>query len=771
MTCSNCGGENAGDGRFCIFCGSRLLTEAMSDPEGLPPEEMAEVPTQLEDEDIGAIDEQVQSLHASITDIREDLFRLLNRLSDTERKLEALSPTSPSPQPPRPTAATTSATSPGAYVAGGPPRPPKVGIFDTMSGWNWEWLVGGNWLARIGIVALVIGIGFFLKLSFDNNWIGETGRVVLGIVCGLALLGGGELWQKRYPIWAQPLTGGGIAVLYLSIFAAFSLYDLIDNVTAFGLFFLITLAAAGLALKYDSMAIAILGIIGGFATPLLLKDELPDQRLLIAYILILDLGVLGMATFRNWRWFTLLGLAGSLFIYQFWYYELDPSLHLAEIGISLIFLIFVGATTLFHILWRRVPGPADLALILLNAAAYFGISYRLLFDEYRPWMGGFTLLLSLLYGLIGYAVLVRGREQVNLSLFALGIAVVFLTIAVPVQLGGPWISVAWAVEGAVLIYLSFTLKMRQLRWFGLVVFGAFVVYLLFIDTPDALRADIRPFLNIYTPAYLLVIATTFLMAYLMYREKESLQEQEIYLFPIFLVAGNLFLSIGMPIQVDGAWIAVTWAVQASVLMWLSFRLGLIELRLISLGVFAILVLRLLAFDTRDVDLETFRPFINHRFLAFAAGIAAMYLAAYMLWRWRERLVDEREKTLTLVLVGIANILTLLILSAEVIASVDSEFFDVGRDIARDVTSLSLSILWAIYAATGIVLGIVRRSRLLRLGGLALLAVPVLKLFILDIFELELGYRVVAFLGLGALLVVGGYLYQRYTRVIRGFLLE
>lgn len=294
MTCSNCGGENAGDGRFCIFCGSRLLTEAMSDPEGLPPEEMAEVPTQLEDEDIGAIDEQVQSLHASITDIREDLFRLLNRLSDTERKLKALSPTSPSPLPPRPTAATTSATSPGAYVAGGPPRPPKVGIFDTMSGWNWEWLVGGNWLARIGIVALVIGIGFFLKLSFDNNWIGETGRVVLGIVCGLALLGGGELWQKRYPIWAQPLTGGGIAVLYLSIFAAFSLYDLIDNVTAFGLFFLITLAAAGLALKYDSMAIAILGIIGGFATPLLLKDELPDQRLLIAYILILDLGVLGM---------------------------------------------------------------------------------------------------------------------------------------------------------------------------------------------------------------------------------------------------------------------------------------------------------------------------------------------------------------------------------------------------------------------------------------------------------------------------------------------
>ena len=111
------------------------------------------------------------------------------------------------------------------------------------------------------------------------------------------------------------------------------------------------------------------------------------------------------------------------------------------------------------------------------------------------------------------------------------------------------------------------------------------------------------------------------------------------------------------------------------------------------------------------------------------------------------------------------------LSAEIISSVDSETFDVERAIRGDVKSLSLSILWAIFAGAAIVLGILKRSRYIRLAGLAILAVPVIKLFAFDIFALEQGYRVGAFMGLGGILVLGGFLYQRYSRAIRGFLLE
>ena len=985
--------------------------------------------------------------------------------------------------------------------------------------WDWEWLLGGNWLARIGVLALVIGIGFFLKLAFDNQWIGETGRVLMGLAAGLALLGGGEFWRRKYPILAQPLTGGGLAVLYLSIFAAFSLYDLIPALWALGFFFLVTLTAAGLALRYESFAIAVLGILGGFITPVLLGERLPDQRVLLAYVLVLDLGVLALATFRNWQWFTLLGLIGSLGLYQFWLTELEPSLMLASVGLTAISLIFVGATTLFHLLWRRTPGPVDHALVLLNATAYFGLSYHLLFDEIRPWMGGFTALLALFYGLLGYGILMRHRERVHHSLLAIGIAIVFLTIAVPVQLSGPWICVAWAVEGVVLVWLSFLFGMPQLRWFGIAVFAVFGVWLLAIDTVEVLSTDLTPVLNLYTLPYVAAVAACFLAAYLIYRERDSLYEWEQYMLPGFLVAGSVFLTVSIPVQASGLWIPIAWAVEGLIMIaasfrlgllelrlaslgvygimlvrllaidtvealstdltpvlnlytlayaaavaasflaaflayrerdgltqweqryllpgflvagsvfltisipvqasgpWIpiawaveglimiaaSFRLGLLELRLISLGVYGIMLVRLLAidtphalgadltvflnfytlayaaavaacflaaflvyrerdrlpqweqryllpaflvagvlsltvavpvqasgpwipiawsieglimmaasfrlglvelrltslgvygvmlvrllavdtlnalnvdvplflnlytlayaadvsasflaaflvhrerdsltqweqqyllpaflvagalsliisipvqasgpwvpivwtveglimitasfrlgmvelrlislvvygvvlvrllgFETFDVDLATIRPVLNLRFLAFVVGVASLYLGTLAFWHWRRNYYDEMERYFLYSLLVAANFLTLWALSAEIIISTQSDYFFVPPAIAGDVASVSLSILWAVYAAILIVVGIARRSRWTRIGGLALLVVPVLKLFLVDSFALEQEYRVAAYLALGLVLVIGGFLYQRYSHTIREFLLE
>ena len=640
--------------------------------------------------------------------------------------------------------------------------------------------VRGNWLARIGVLALVIGIGFFLKLAFDNQWIGETGRVVLGLVGGLALLGAGEFWRSRYPIWALPLTGGGLAILYLAIFAAFSLYGLIPAMWALGFFFLVTLTAAGLALRYESFAIAVLGILGGFATPLLLADRLPDQRVLLAYVLVLDLGVLALAAFRNWQWFTLLGLIGSLVLYVFWRTELDPGLLLATIGITVIFLIFVGATTLFHLLWRREPRAFDHALVLLNAAAYFGFSYELLFEEFRAWMGGFTLLLGLFYMLLAYGIFIRHREQVRHSLFAMGIAAVFVAIAVPVQLDGPWISVAWAVEGVVLVWLSFQFGMPQLRWFGLGAFAIFTFWLLFVDTPDALGDNVTPFLNVYTLTYAVPIAASFLAAFLVYRERDGLLQWERVLFPGFLVTGNLFLTLAVPVQASGPWVPIVWAVEAAVIMFASFRLGLVELRLISLGVYGITIVRLMTFETFDlsgdcdffcIDLASDRPVLSLRFLAFVVGVASLYWGAWAVWRWRDDFHDERERYFLPALLAAASFLTLWALSVEILIATNSDYFSVSASIAGDVASVSLSILWAVYAAILIVVGIVRRSRWIRIGGLALLAVPVLKLFLVDSFALDQEYRVAAYLALGLILVIGGFLYQRFSRTIREFLLE
>ena len=608
-------------------------------------------------------EENPEAIGDEIRRLRELVAQINNRLDALEQRREIAAP-EPSPQPePAPMAPSQEAVPmPAAEV---PPRKVKPARVKET---EWEQILGGSWLARIGVLALVIGAGFFLKFAFDNNWIGPTGRVILGIIGSLAMLGLGYYWRRRYPVLTQVLSGGGIAILYLSIFASFAVYDLINIYAAVAFLLLVSAASAVLALYYDSMALAIIGIIGAFFAPFILgafgergtaAGRGGQAIQLLAYISVIDLGVLLLSTFRNWRWFTLLALGSSLIAYGFWYAEFNRAVGVAtaEIGITIIFLIFVGATSLFHFVWRRIPQAFDYALMVINAAAYFGISLGLMWDDFRIWMGGFVLLLALFYGALSYISLRRSAANVRLSLFALSVALIFLTVAVPIQLG------------------------------------------------------------------------------------------------------------------DRAWTTIAWAAEFVVLMWLSFTLHMPRLRIYSYVIFIIMVGRLLIFDT-SINLSTFRPVINERFLAFLAGIGAIYIAAYFIQRQRETM--PAWKMPASIFWVTANVLSVWILSFEVWDSFSSTItraeFPVSEGI-RDAQNLSLTAVWAIYAVILLIVGIVRRWRYVRLGALALLAVSIVKVFAYDVFKLEMGYRIGAFVGLGILLLASAYLYQRYSKTIKGVFIE
>jgi uncharacterized membrane protein len=177
------------------------------------------------------------------------------------------------------------------------------------------------------------------------------------------------------------------------------------------------------------------------------------------------------------------------------------------------------------------------------------------------------------------------------------------------------------------------------------------------------------------------------------------------------------------------------------------------------------------FDTFAVKLSptTFILALNFHFLTFLLVLAVVLFATYLYWRQREALTDP-ERYVFLALLVVANIVALWALSAEVL-----NFFDSREVVLRtDLTSakhLSLTLLWAVYAIGTIGVGIVRRSSKIRLAGIVLLGIPVVKLFVFDAFLLDPGYRVVAFVTLGVLLLATGLAYQRYSKVIRGFLFD
>jgi len=331
-------------------------------------------------------------------------------------------------------------------------------------------------------------------------------------------------------------------------------------------------------------------------------------------------------------------------------------------SLSLITLVVLaGLTILNNLIWRRVPQIFDLVLIIVGAAAYFGIS-TLLWDYLRTWMGCLYFVLAFIYGFMAYVTYRRGEDSTRLGLFTLGIALVFFTVAIPVQLR------------------------------------------------------------------------------------------------------------------DTAWTTVAWAAEFVTLMWLSFALRMPQFRNYSYAVFVVMAGRLLLFDTR-INLQNFQVIFNERFLAFFISITATYLCTYLLWRQRQTFPEWSIPSSTLLVA--ANFFTLWLLSFEVWNYFGSQLATLPPEEAtssatkalQSAQNLSLSALWAVYAAIGLVVGIAKGWRPVRLAALALLAIPIVKVFIYDVWVLEQVYRIVAFVGLGILLIVSAYLYNRYSKVIRGFLVK
>ena len=200
-------------------------------------------------------------------------------------------------------------------------------------------------------------------------------------------------------------------------------------------------------------------------------------------------------------------------------------------------------------------------------------------------------------------------------------------VAVPIQLEWPWITVAWALEALLLLWLSFALQIRELRWFGYLLFTASAAWLLGWDTLRALGEDFTLFLNWHMMNFGVTVVSFILAGYLLWRRRASLVRQERQSYVAFALAAT-----AVPVQVDGIWIAVAWAAEAVLVLGLSERLAIREVRWIRYGLLAAMLIRLLALDTFDVDLETFRPALNWRFLVFAAGIGALYSAGWLAFR-------------------------------------------------------------------------------------------------------------------------------------------
>ncbi|HEX3031868.1 MAG TPA: DUF2339 domain-containing protein [Bacillota bacterium] len=554
---------------------------------------------------------------------------------------------------------------------------PPLPVRPVISGENLEARIGGTWLNRIGVLAFVLGIGFFLKYAFENNWIDETGRVVMGLLTGIALLGGGEAAQKKgYARFAQGITGGGIAILYLAIFASFQFYHLIGQIPAFGLMALVTVTAVLLAVRYDSMTIAIMGTIGGFLTPFLLNTGRSNTLGLFSYIGILDLGILATAYFKNWRPLNYLSFALTQAVIMAWLFTtFNQDVWVNQTIFTVFFIIFAFLSFFHNILHKKQTQAADLALIFLNASIFFCLSYSNLEDKYQPFLGLFAAKMAAIYFALGYLTLRANQKDKRLILTFLGVALIFLTMAVPIQLKGSWITVGWAMEGLVLTWIGFKTGTAKTRYGAWVVYALTAVRLIGFDTDHLwyssymygqypIPAAYIPLWNMKTVVFLFAIISMFTATYLYYRNHSKTESLERYAVPTLAIAANLLIlwllstetvyyfdsltlmatpKDGYPMLGSGAneeakqlTLSAIWAVYSILLIAVGFLKKSSPVRMFAIILFGVTILKVFLFDLSNLD-------TIYRILSFLILGAILILVSFLYQVFKDRIPGLREE--------------------------------------------------------------------------------------------------------------------------------
>jgi uncharacterized membrane protein len=212
-------------------------------------------------------------------------------------------------------------SSQGIFIPDPEPKQRKETVKTSDS--SLESAIGTRWIGRIGVLAILFGVAFFLKYSFDNRLIGETGRIILGLVWGSVFIGAGEYLQKKKNLilYGQMLTGGGLAVFYLSLYAAFALYHLIPAPLAAAGMLAVTTTGMTLSARYSAYSLAAIALLGGFLTPIMLSTGQNQPLTLFGYILLLDAGTLLLLRFRPWPSLAAASLCGTALLYLGWHSE------------------------------------------------------------------------------------------------------------------------------------------------------------------------------------------------------------------------------------------------------------------------------------------------------------------------------------------------------------------------------------------------------------------------------------------------------------------
>lgn len=703
-----------------------------------------------------------------------------------EQVFQPLTESAPKFVPSREVPKTPIAATAEAKPATKPAKPKK----DADAKSEFERFIGENILNKIGIAILVIGIGFFIKLSIDRDMLGPIGRVLVGILSGGVMLATAHLLRKTYKAFSSVVLGGGMVTLYFTTFAAFQYYQLIPQAAAFAILIFLTLATVMFSIAYDRQEIAMVALLGGFAAPFLVSTGDGNFKVLFSYLAILNAGMLLLSTLRKWRVVNISSFVLTAVVFGVWQFfdnafHPEPHSGWALLFATVFFLEFFAMNVIYQSRTKQSFDVLAYILLIANTAYYFCVGFVALSEINEGlYQGMFTALLGAFH--LVAIILLRNLFQAdrNLVLLLIGMVVTFLTLAIPIQLDGQFITLFWAAEAVVLLWLSRRLKIDLMFVTSMIVSGLAIIALIldwniaYGNSSYYLVDDIvinlrQPFANKYFLTSLFVSAAL-IVIHLMERNraKQDGKHKELgyiflyvslpvvyfsFLLEFLYLGGRFWGEHALAVLLGGAYTAVF----ASGMMLYAMASRQKVLGFISMGLGGLLVLVTPFLLQAAVHTLWFKTEPSH-----ATGYSLhflLYLSLLVMVLVSLLYVVRSEGLRS----GFGQVFTwLFTASLTTVLSLELTNILVGAGVERAIIQKAfLAILWGGIGFVLIYQGLRHKLIQFRLAALALFGLTLLKLFAYDVWSISPVGRIAAFISLGIVLLVISFMYNRLRNII------
>jgi uncharacterized membrane protein len=683
-----------------------------------------------------------------------------------------------------------------------PPRPkpqpkPQVSLE--------EW-VSKN-LKFVGIGVFVLGMVFFVKYAIDNDWIGQSGRILTGALTGAGLLGLAHYLRLRYQAFSSVLVGGGVAILYFSFYWAYQQYNLLGQVPTFGIMVAITAFTVFISLAYDRQELTVIAALGGFATPFLASRGEGNYVVLFSYLTLLNLGILAIAFYKKWRWPNLVAYVLTVLVFWAWLISFSFSggmPHLGAFAFATVFFgLFFATNVAYNVRHNTKFGAWETLLLLSNQLSYFLAGMTVIGAWADSPLGGAfagglaVVNLGLAY-LFYRPAFVAQRVDKLLVYLLLGSGLTFASLIGPIWLRGNAITLFWAAECcllwwlgqrsglglfreaslAVLVLMGVSLLLDWQAFYGQPLYGYNDAnrYVRLVSAPVLLHPAFLGSLG----AFLALLGLRWLSAQdpgpelgLSREARERALTLALFgLTYVALLVELYFQSFNLDWSYQFATIVSVGysAIYVLAMWWFAGRIQQAYFGAVCAGATALV---LLAYPLKaHFDMVSARnahlmgelsawPFVLHYpVLALFGGLA------YLLFRYGRGMQARHLRT------GLWLACGLLVFhaSAEFSHAYVLLLHRPGLSpdsLGSESQELGYVVLWGLCSLGFMLAGIRWQHKDLRLISLSLFGLALAKFFLFDFMQVNLLGRIISLVGLGAILLLVAFLYERLKRLIFG----